>query len=118
MKKSNFWKVLMIVLFLQSFVAISTAQSDSSCYSFEENLKIAEMLIDGANCKIDLIEVQKSYEDLKLENRKNEGMVKLQAERIAILESKTTQLEKKVKRRNTWLWITSTLTLITAAALQ
>jgi hypothetical protein len=81
-------------------------------------MKIAEMLIDGANCQIDLIEVRKSYEDLKLENRKNEGMVKLQAERIDILNSKISQQEKKIKRRNVWLWITSTLTLLTVEATQ
>jgi hypothetical protein len=103
---------------LQSFGGTLTAQNDSSCYSFDENLKIAEMLIDGANCQIDLIEVRKSYEDMKLENRKNEGMVKLQAERIDILNSKITQQEKKIKRRNVWLWITSTLTLLTVAATQ
>jgi len=103
-----------------SFNSTSTAQSknDSICYSLDEATTIAGLLIDGANCKIDLIEVSKSYEDLKLENRKNEGMVKLQAERIDILNSKVTQQEKKIKRRNVWLWITSTLTLLTVAATQ
>jgi len=110
--------VLMIVLFLQSFAVTSTAQNDSSCYSFEENLKIAEMLIDGANCQIDLIEVRKSYEDLKLENRKEVGMNKLKDERIDILEQKLTAAEKKIKRKNVGLWITSTLTLLTVAATQ
>jgi hypothetical protein len=75
------------------------AQSDT-CYTKDENRLIAEKLIDGANCKEEVVELQTLVDLLKAENK---GL--MQSNSLLVLSNDEKQLAidkgiKKVKRRD------------------
>ena len=109
--------MLTIVFFMQLFWTTSNAQEDSVCYSRDQNIKIATKLVEGYDCSIELIEVRKSYEDAKTELRMYAKTTEqLNSDKTA-LESQKAKLEKQKKRRNIWIWVLSSLLVITTSQL-
>ena len=104
----------MIALLTLSFNLTSTAQSDSVCYSTEDARILAELLIDGENCKYELLQTLQSYKDAKDELNRHERKSYEQEKEIERLSKDNAVLEKKNRRKKTWLWILSMGLVITS----
>lgn len=88
------------------------ATKDSLCYSSEEARVLADLLISGRNCMLELNEVNESYRDAKKEIQKQSNVITNQELVIASKERENSALNKKVKRKNTWLYILGTATVL------
>jgi hypothetical protein len=109
----------LMLLFTTSLEAQTpNAGKDSLCYSSEEARVLADLLISGRDCILDLNEVSESYKDAKKELQKQSVVITNQELIISSKESENSLLRKKVKNRNTWLCIIGGITLILSTQLQ
>lgn len=96
---------LLSVLFLNT-----SAQSDT-CYTKDQNRKIAEKLIEGENWKkayneqVQINELQSKALDIAT------GISGSQQVAIAQLNDDKQKLEKKIKRRNRWIVVLTLLNI-------
>lgn len=117
MKKSNFYKVLVIAL-LSALSWTTSAQSDT-CYTKEQNRKIAEKLIEGENAKKEVASLNNLYSLSQQETKMLENAFKVQTlelEALKIEKAKQEEmLRKKIKRRNIWIYVLAAMNLAQAA---
>lgn len=106
--------MLTIALLTLSFSLTSKAQSDSVCYSTEDARILAGLLIDGENCKHELLKTLESYKDAKDELKRHERKSYEQEKEIEKLSNDNAVLEKKNRRKKTWIWILSMSLVITS----
>lgn len=123
MKKSNFLRMLTIALLMLLFTNLSVAQTpnatkDSLCYSSDEARVLADLLISGRDCLLELEEVNASYKDAKKEIQKQSIVITNQELSLSAKERENSLLQKKVKRRNTWIYILGGLTMLLSTQLQ
>lgn len=123
MKKSNFLKMLPLVIFTLLFSSIQ-AQSDSVCFTSEQARIISEALIDGRNCQLELADVYASYSDAKKEIDGYKEAMKSQKLELLKCEAYNEQLKdeisntgKKIKRRNTAIIILTITTILVSSQL-
>lgn len=105
----------MLLLANLSSAQKANATKDSLCYSSEEARILADLLISGRNCMLELNEVNESYSDAKKEIQKQSNVIANQELIISSKERENSALNKKVKRKNTWLYILGTATALLAS---
>jgi adenine-specific DNA methylase len=92
----------------------TSAQSDT-CYTKEQNRKIAEKLIEGENAKKEAASLQNLYNLSQKEIEMYSNSVKVETLKNVALREELEKETKKKKRRTKWL-IASLITNIIQAA--
>lgn len=96
-------KVLVIAL-LSALCLTTSAQSDT-CYTKEQNRKIAEKLIEGENSKKEAASLQNLYNLSQREIEMYSNSVKVETLKNVALREDLQKSEKKIKRRNRWIYV-------------
>lgn len=118
MNKSGFSMLLTILLLSVSSSAYS--QSDTICYSSEQNRKIAEGLLLGKKCENNLNQMRLSYGDCMdqltvqgLEITKRDEKIDELKDSIVEKDLKIEKLESKVRNRNKTILVLSLAEIVT-----
>lgn len=82
----------------------TTAQNDKTCFTSEELVRIADEIMEGAQCREEIVKVRALYMDAEKRFKTSEELRKrseISHSRLKFeLEQKITGLEKKVVREN------------------